>query len=89
MIVCLTQDIEILDLRCPLLRVNETHVPRVQQAAAPPPPKEALTPIAILMKVHQWIMRACAQTCSIRSRHFAAFKSRLSSICTLLAGLTT
>ena len=49
--VHLAQDLESLDLRCPLLEVNETYVPRVQQTAAPPPPKEALTPIAVLMKV--------------------------------------
>ncbi len=47
----LAQDMEVLDLRCPLLDVNESHVPRVQQTAAPPPPKEALMPIAVLMKV--------------------------------------
>lgn len=45
------QDIETLDLRCPMLDTHETHVPRVQQAVAPPPPKEALMPIAVLMKV--------------------------------------
>ena len=54
--VPVAQDMEALDLRCPLLDHNESHVPRVQQTAAPPPPKEALMPIAVLMKVR---LHAC------------------------------